>query len=225
MDMDVISLLVESILAILALVIAVFQFIDEVRARKEDEKEKAKLEQEKKLIEMIVTVMKDAQDTVDYMKDFRKNIDEMMMRNDNNPVDTFNFFNNAINGYEEKFKQAEDKVLRRIYVWLLKNEEKFPMAHGYGRYIEDLRTILNFEKIKREKFLNGYDNIYMMSYRLIDNCINKKGGKISSEDAAQLGQLFFELNKSAEPYYRHADMIASVIEELSIKYNPDYSRN
>lgn len=98
------------------------------------------------------------------------------------------------------------------------------MAHGYGRYIEDLRTILNFEDVKREKFLNGYDNLIVASYRILQNCY-KKGGKISEEEGAQLGQLFFELQKTIVPYYKHADLIAAVIDELSIKYNPQYLQN
>lgn len=224
MSIDIISLIVESVLAILALAIAAIQFIGEVRAHKEEEKEKAKLLQEKNLIEMIVSYMTEAQNTVDYMRGFRQSIEERMCRNDNNPDDTFKFFNDSVNEYEEKFKHAEETVLRPIYIWLLKNEDKFPMAHGYGRYIEDLRTILNFEDVKRAKFLNGYDNLIVASYRILQNCY-KKGGKISEEEGAQLGQLFFELQKTIVPYYKHADLIAAVIDELSIKYNPQYLKD
>ncbi len=214
--MDHISIF-EIILAVLGTVIAVFQFIGERRISREERKEQLNRENEKKTIEQILKSTKEADELVSDLNGFKAKIDMLSHTTKNDPQETVELFDKAIDEYEENFKSIESK-LRRLYEELLMNEERFPMAYGYGRYIQELRGILNFDELLRSRRIAGYDKHRVNFYYILKDCVENKGGKVDMQVSAQLAHEMEEMVHAMEPYFKHAESISSLLEELKIKY-------
>lgn len=155
-NFDVLSLTIESLLAVLAIIITIIQWFGEIRARKEELKEEENRTKEKESIGRILNEVMKAKTMVDSIIEFKNSLDMLSQQQDNDPGDILNMINGALNKYEYDFKEIEPSF-EKLYVELIENEERFPMAHGYGRYINDLRRIINFEDVKRQRRNNGYD--------------------------------------------------------------------
>lgn len=215
--MDIISLVVESILAILALIIAIIQLIGENRVRAEEKREEEKITIEKKEIGEQVAKIKEMQQLTTNIKNFRSEMDKLGGKTKNNPVDVMEFFDKMVDGYEEDFRAIESR-LQDLYRYLIKNEEKFPMAHGYGRYITDMRKILNYDEVLRQRRINGYDHSRMLVHLTLKEIWEKYDGQVSPELARRMGEQVEIMMQALEPYYDHADSIETLLNELDIKY-------
>ena len=141
----------------------------------------------------------------------------MAKAKNNNPVEVIDIFTKAVDGYEEDFKLIEDR-LRALYCYLIKNEENFPMAHGYGRYIEDMREILNFDGVLRQRRINGYDHAIITLISTVNEIYEKYNGQVSPELALRMGKQVEIMMQALEPYYKHAEVIELLLNELDIKY-------
>lgn len=215
--MDIISLIVESILAILALIIAIIQLIGENRVRAEEKREEEKLAKEKADIGKLVANIKEMQLLTVNIKNFKSEMDGLSRNTHNNPVDVMKIFDKAVDGYEKDFRGIESR-LQDLYSYLIKNEENFPMAHGYGRYITDMRKILNFDDVLRQRRINGYDRSRIAVHRTINEIFEKYDGQVPPELARFMGEQTEIMMQALEPYYDHADSIETLLNELDIKY-------
>jgi len=219
--MELISLIVESILAILALIIAVLQLIGESRTRKEELKEKERQEQKKEVMRTVLENARDAEKFSACILDFKSTIDTLSQRQDNHPVVVLNMFD-AIDEYEDSFNKAKPSLIS-LYDALLANEEKFPMAYGYGRYIEGLRQVLNFDALVRERKRNGYDKARLDIQEMLQQKIRENNNDptcvpFTMDLRLYLGQQVSVMVRALEPYYAHAELIRSILYELGAKY-------
>ncbi len=209
--------MVEIIIALLGLVIAYFQWNGEKRAAKEEKKEEARRKEEKAIIQKLLKRVSDAEQCSRTMSQFRSDISAASRRTDNDPNQIMSLFDKTIEQYEGSFRTAVP-ILKDIYDELLKNEERFPMSHGYGRYIIELREILDYDAVERERRRNGYDSLRLQAHQTLTEVWNN-GGAMNRETALKLGSMTEKMVQALEPYYRHAQRISAVLYELKGKYN------
>lgn len=216
--MEVLDMVIESVLALLALVIAVFQWNGERRVRKAEEAEERRRAEEKRVIGELLENAKSAEQCTQTIVSFKEKTDSVSERTDNDPLKVFKLFDQALEDYERAFEDVKP-FLTRLYTVLLENEERFPMANGYGRYIHELREILNLDAVQRRRRINGYDHARLTAHMTLVKVWNEQGGKMDSETRQLLGKLTEKMVQALEPYYQHADRIGALLFELSAKYH------
>ena len=216
MRMDIISLVVQSLLAVLALIIAIFQWNAEKRAAEEEKKEQEDRRQEKQVIQQLLQKVSDAEECSRTMTRFRTEMSALSRRSDNDPQTVMDLFDEMIRKYEESFREIAP-TLREIYEALLKNEERFPMSNGYSRYILDLREILHYDALERERRNNDYDSLRARFHQTIAAAY-ENDGVLSMDERLELGSMVERMIRGLEPYYRHTERIAAVLYELKAKY-------
>lgn len=215
--MEALSMVIEIALAFLALVIAALQWNGELRSRRAEEKEEQRRSEEKRVIAELLTNAGNAEQCTQTIMAFRENIESLSRRSDNDPQRLMDMFDKTLEDYEDAFQVAKP-FLTQLYTVLLENEERFPMANGYGRYIDELRQILNLEAVKRWRRINGYDQARITAHTTLVKVWNERGGKLDSETALFLGELTEKMVQGLEPYYAHAEQISALLFELSAKY-------
>ncbi|MBR6211115.1 MAG: hypothetical protein IKQ81_08185 [Clostridiales bacterium] len=217
MEMEVLSLVIESVLAILALIIAVIQLIGESRDRREEKKEKANREKEKVAIGAILRNAQEAAKLSDKITSFSDTMSELSKSTGNDPSRVIPMFDKMIEDYEANFFQIKP-YLEDLYKKLVENEEMFPMAYGYGKYIQELRDILNIEYLRRARRNGGYDAARIRVHHLLVKCFKEQGGKLDPETALEIGHNTEHMIRALEPYYRQAETIKAILFELNTKY-------
>ena len=215
--MDILSLIVDSVLAILALIIAIIQLLGEKRARKEERMEEENREKEKEIIGKILEQSEKVELLANGIRDFKDKIDGLTKKTDNDPVAVMRLFDEAVDGYDNNFNEVKE-YLTVLYIELLRNEERFPMAHGYGRYISELRKILDIDALQRARRIKGYDHARLSIHRMLQDCWENNDGILSQETALMIGQQTEKMILSLEPYFEHADAINALLFELKTKY-------
>ena len=221
MNFDLISLIVDSLLAIAALVIAVIQWIGEIRERKAAADEEKKRNDEKAQVKDILNKINDIDfDIMDKAVDRIYSIAGVARKENQgqDPSEVIKIIDDALDAYEECFK-ANKKNLEELYMILLRNEDRFPMAHGYGRYIEDLREILNYDGLIRKRRIAGYDYARVQYYYVQMHVMHEKGGIVDASASEQLAKLLEMMMQGLEPVLCHADKINSLLDELHCKYD------
>ena len=208
--MDVV---IDLVLAALGLIIAYFQWSAERRAAAEERKEQEDRKEEKVIIRSLLSRVAEAEKT----RGSLKRMHEELSTPHTDPNEITGIFDEAIERYESNF-QTVRPLLKSIYDELLKNEERFPMSHGYGRYITELREILNYDAVVRERRILGYDAARIQTHEILMDAWNNRGGQLREQDRAELGSLAETMVQTLEPYYHHADRIGSVLYELQAKY-------
>ncbi len=221
MNIESMSVTLDIILAVAALIIAYIQLRGDQRERKAEADEEARREEEKKQVASILDDLDKLEKCRDVIKNSLKNIDDIANKT-GEPMVTLNSLNKAIIEYEDVFEKNRD-ILRKLYNALLTNEEKFPMAHGYGRYIEDLRFILNYDAVIRRRRKQGYDRQcieYIRLYKQFSEdfeSISKDKDKLA-DFSGQFADLLYKMMDSLEPMFEHGDRMSAVIDELNAKY-------
>lgn len=215
--MEILSLVIESVLAILALIIAVIQLIGESRDRREENKEKINREKEKVAIGSILMNAKEAAKLSDKIDSFSNTMSELSKSTGNDPSRVIPMFDKMIEDYEANFFQIKP-YLEDLYKKLIENEEMFPMAYGYGKYIHELRDILNIDYLRRARRNAGYDEARIRVHILLMKCFKEQGGKLDNETALEIGRNTEHMIRALEPYYRHAETIKAILLELNTKY-------
>ena len=125
-------------------------------------------------------------------------------------------FDTMINDYAAEFEEISP-ILTDLYDLLLQNEERFPMSHGYGRYISELKEILDFDSVERARRCNGYDRLRLDNQAILTEIINN-GGAFPMEARLAVGQNVEGMMQALEPYYVHSRKIHDILFELKCKY-------
>ena len=217
MNVELISVFAESVLAFFALVVAIIQVNGERRTQKEEIREREKREEEKRTIDIILKEAKKAESCKEVMANFRGFIDGISRRSDSDPQSVMDLFDQALEDYENKFQEIKPS-LEKLYEELLINEEKFPMAYGYGRYITEVSAILDFDAVLRERRMLGYDSARMQVHQILTDVWNE-GGELDPDSAQAVGELTEHMVQALEPYYKHAQRINTLLFELGTKYS------
>lgn len=207
----------EIFLAMVATIIAFFQWRDQLRYAKEEKKEAAKREEEKRIMQTIVLEISEIEKCTDKINEFKNIMSELSKRNDSSPNYVMQIFDETMEQYENSFKEIFPH-LERLYNELLLNEERFPMSHGYGRYIADIRTILDFDLVKRQRRNNNYDKLRIEIHRLMLEAWKNNDGYLTPEVRLTIGEKTEQMVRALEPYYCHATQINSVLYELKTRY-------
>ena len=152
--MGIIEFLANITLALGALIIAILQWREELRAIKAEKQEEAAREHEKATMQTILTEILKVEECTKCISSFTSTMSTLSKRNDNNPIDIMRLFDTMINDYAAEFEEISP-ILTDLYDLLLQNEERFPMSHGYGRYISELKEILDFDAVERARRCNG----------------------------------------------------------------------
>ncbi|MBQ1171971.1 MAG: hypothetical protein IIX48_05160 [Lachnospiraceae bacterium] len=215
--MDILSLVIETVLAVLALIIAIIQLLGEKRARKEERIEQDNREKEKEIIGKILEQSEKAELFAKNIKDFKGKIDRLCKNTDNNPVVVMRLFDEAVTGYDENFNEVKE-YLNTLYIELLRNEERFPMAYGYGRYISELRKFLDIDSLQRARRIKGYDHARISIQKMLQDCWENNDGNLDQQTALMIGQQTEQMILALEPYFEHADSINALLFELKTKY-------
>lgn len=218
--MELTSLIIDTVLAVLALIIAFFQFVGEKRAQKEEKAEEKKRADEQKTISGFVTKLKEIEPMLNKLYEFDNVINNLAKTDNNQPADVIKIIDAAVEQYEKDFIVVKP-TLESIYNEMVKYEDKFPMAHGYGRYIIDFRTILNFEGLLRLRRKAGYDKARIEYYNILRSLYEHRD---MPDDMRRTK--FLNLGKETEKmivalhevYFSHADLIRAVVSELETKY-------
>ena len=214
--MGIIEFLANITLALGALIIAILQWREELRAIKAEKQEEAAREHEKATMQTIVTEILEVEECTKCISVLTSTLSQYSMHGNANPIEVLQLFDAMTDNYTAEFEEISP-VLTELYDLLLQNEEKFPMSHGYGRYISELKEILDFDAVLRERRRNGYDTArYDMQNILID--LINKGGDIPMEVRMILGQKVEDMVQALEPYYVHSRKIHDILFELKCKY-------
>ena len=214
--MAILEFSVNVVLALAALVIAIFQWKEERRFAKEEKEEQQARAEEKLIVEEIVRQIGQIERCSEGILRFQEAMEQSARRQDNDPDAVAALFDQMLEQYEKDF-QTVSPMLQLLYEELLQNEERFPMSHGYGRYIVELRAILDFRTVVRQRRNNDYDSMRIRFHQILTRAWNE-GGTITPEYATELGHLTEQMIRSLEPYYKHAQTIAVLVHELKIKY-------
>ena len=207
---------IEILLALLGLVIAYYQFRAERRAAKEEQLEQEKRRQEREDIGRILEKARAVESCIATMQKFKSELSAAFRSTDNDPNRIMEIFDQMPDAYEQSFRQVAP-TLRNLYNTLLANEERFPMSHGYGRYIVEIRELLDYDAVLRERRRNGYDATRIQVYQTLKQ-VWDNGGKVDRETAMELGTMTERMLQALEPYYRHAEKLETVLYELQAKY-------
>ena len=207
---------IEILLALLGLIIAYYQFRAERRAAKEEQLEQEKRRQEREDIGRILEKVRTVESCSATMQKFKSEITAASKNTNNDPNQVTAMFDQMLNQYEQSFRQVAP-TLRGLYNTLLANEERFPMSHGYGRYIVEIRELLDFDAVLRERRRNGYDATRIQIHQTLKQ-VWDNGGNLDRETALKLGSMTERMVQALEPYYRHAEKLDTVLYELQAKY-------
>ena len=211
MFFEIVSLVIESLLALAAVIIAAIQLIGEIRERKAGHAEEEKRDKEKIKVREIV----DTLEPLNRWKDeVVSSLSERLKESKSayqKPEDTRNNLTYCIDKYKRVFI-ANMPGLEKVYRILLENEDSFPMSHGYSRYIDDLRDILNLESVTRKMEIAGYYQFCEKLEMIIEES--------NSPENSEYQELMDSLPRILEPIFEHSDRLSAVLRELSIKYPP-----
>lgn len=217
---DVVGVVISIVLAIIGTIIAYRQLKGEQRVRDELKKEEEKRAEEKESIKGIMQSLDEASKCEELLDDFKKKIYKNSKRKDNDPGEFANSIDDLISEHKKIF-DSFTKPLNNLYSALIVNEDRFPMAHGYGRYIEDLRVILNYDLLRRQLKMAGYDRL-MSQFAEIHNYLFTHQEFLEKDEfqngLLKLGELADPIFNSLSPLFDHAEKISDVINELKIKY-------
>ena len=156
--MELFEFIINLLVALAALVIAFFQWKAEIRKSNEEAKELSRLEDEKRTVQGIVEQILKSEECSTSILEFKSKMDAFADSKNSNPNEVMATFDKMLEEYTTIFKKIEP-YLKSLYKELLANEEKFPMSHGYGRHITDLRAILDFDAVERKRRNNNYDRL------------------------------------------------------------------
>lgn len=214
--MGILEFIINLLVALAALFIAFFQWKEEIRKSKEEENEERRREEEKRTVQGIVEEVLKIEECSKSILDFRTKMDKFADSKNSDPNKVMATFDTMLEEYTAIFKEIEPH-LKRLYKELLANEEKFPMSHGYGRHISDLREILDFDAVERKRRNNNYDRLRIEIYLQLTE-VYKKGGKLTPQLRADFGQKTEQMFRALEPYYEHSHRIQTILYELKVKY-------
>ena len=94
---------------------------------------------------------------------------------------------------------------------------RFNRDHGYGRYIVEIRELLDLDAVVRERRRNGYDAARIQIHQTLKQ-VWDNGGNLDRDTAMKLGAMTERMVQALEPYYRHAEKLDTVLYELQAKY-------
>ena len=214
--MELFEFIINLLVALAALVIAFFQWKAEIRKSNEEAKELSRLEDEKRTVQGIVEQILKIEECSTCILEIKAKMDAFADSKNSNPNEVMATFDKMLEEYTTIFKKIEP-YLKSLYKELLANEEKFPMSHGYGRHITDLRAILDFDAVERKRRNNNYDRLRIEVYVQLSE-VYKNGGKLTPQICAEFGQKTEQMFRALEPYYEHSHQIQSILYELKVKY-------
>ncbi len=233
MDWDFIGVIVDAVGVVISVAIAIIgtmiadrQLKGEQREREEKKREDEKRAEEKRSIAEIMKSLEEASKCERELDSFINEIYQKSHSKTNSPDEFVTAFANMLDKYEELFSSIK-APLADLYAALIINEDRFPMAHGYGRYIEDLRIILDFDRLRREVKNAGYDHAMYKFVELNNNLAAQQATLSPSkldEGKLALGELANVILESFDPLREHSERISAVIRELKIKYGSKSER-
>ena len=214
--MEIFEFVINFLMAFAALIIAFFQWKAEIRKSNEEAKELKRLEDEKRTVQGIVEQILKIEECSKSILEFKSKMDEFAKSKNSNPNEVMATFDKMLEEYTDIFKKIEPH-LKSLYKELLTNEEKFPMSHGYGRHITDLRAILDFDAVERKRRTNNYDRLRIEVHMRLSE-VYKNGGRLTPEICLENGQKTELMFRPLEQYYEHSYRIQTILYELKVKY-------
>lgn len=152
------------VIAVLGLLIAIIQIISEMREKRKDKKEEKKMNDEKNILIRLAKTNTELLSTIDEFNNFYKAV-EIVNTPEADATEKLQIYINAVAGCINKYVDFINQVYV-IYRIMLRNEERFSMSYGFGRYIDAYRGFLQSRDIVRYahssydelcEFIKGYN--------------------------------------------------------------------
>ena len=186
---EIISTVFDIVIAVIGTIIAVYEFKNEKRAKKEEYAKNVTLKE-------MVSKIKESSMTYDYLK----SIDDIPVYNEDDIFRTSDMYLGFVEGYNKYYSSIKD-----LYRGLLKFESEFSLSYGFERYIIYFREYLRKTKVGDEKIQEQY------RYLKVD--IDKEDSTSCIVDCGHLRDLF----KDHIPVIKTLDII--IIDELRCKFS------